>query len=633
MPPATRSTEHGFTRRTGGFARLVVLGTTATLTLCACSVVEHTDRDVAALIAARQDQALSYSMPIEVGADLPPKHDPYSHNPRPSSVTVPEEFAPILPPPVPLVPEDWDYAPLPSVDDGRVLPPAREAQAMQVVEPQIPPASGAVRGGRDGIFTLTDALAYAQRHRREYQSAKEDLYLSALALTLERHLWTPIFAAQLRAVYGNYGEAQNFDQAMRFVADLGVSQRLPYGGEFTANMVSTLIRDVGKSITATEDSTLTFGVTVPLLRGAGHVSQERLIQLERELTYSVRTFERFRRAQLVLVAQAYLDLVREKQRVLDSEDSLKRFIEAYLQAGALMNIGQRSLLDVQRAQSSMLRAESTLENARERFRSLADQFKITVGMPVDEPLGLDDIEDFYDIEWQIEAGLYPVLLKSPAIENEDYSVEAALARRFDLLTVRDRIDDARRGVAISRNALLPDLNWSGSVAFDTDPNQGRLGGFHADRAFWRTELVLDLPLERYAERNELRRSLIDVRRAQRTAVEQEERIRAEVRGAINQIRLADISLRIQLQQLEVARNQAEYAKYRFEEFGDIDNRDLLEAEGNLLQAQNNVNGAKTSRWNALLEFRLATETLRIAKDGAQEHDELIDSFIPRRSGG
>ena len=71
-------------------------------------------------------------------------------------------------------------------------------------------------------------------HRREYQTAKEDLYLSALALSLERHLWTPQFAADLRTVYGNYGEASGFDQAMRFMAELGMTQRLPYGGEFTA---------------------------------------------------------------------------------------------------------------------------------------------------------------------------------------------------------------------------------------------------------------------------------------------------------------------------------------------------------------------------------------------------------------
>ena len=38
---------------------------------------------------------------------------------------------------------------------------------------------------------------------------------------------------------------------------------------------------------------------------------------------------------------------------------------------------------------------------------------------------------------------------------------------------------------------------------------------------------------------------------------------------------------------------------------------------------NRLNEAKTSRWNALLEFRLATETLRIDENGAQHDDTAL----------
>ena len=40
-------------------------------------------------------------------------------------------------------------------------------------------------------FTLSESLAYAMRNSREFQFVKERLYLTALALSLERHLWTP----------------------------------------------------------------------------------------------------------------------------------------------------------------------------------------------------------------------------------------------------------------------------------------------------------------------------------------------------------------------------------------------------------------------------------------------------------
>ena len=67
----------------------------------------------------------------------------------------------------------------------------------------------------DRILTLNGSLGYAMQNRREYMTAKEDLYIAALSLTLERHLWTPQLAADYRVVYGNYGENKDFAQAMR----------------------------------------------------------------------------------------------------------------------------------------------------------------------------------------------------------------------------------------------------------------------------------------------------------------------------------------------------------------------------------------------------------------------------------
>ena len=74
-------------------------------------------------------------------------------------------------------------------------------------------------------------------------------------------------------MYGNFGEVTDFDQAMRFVSDLSVSQRLPYGGNFTAQMISTLVRDVKQSITAEEGSQIALTADIPFLRNAGHIAR------------------------------------------------------------------------------------------------------------------------------------------------------------------------------------------------------------------------------------------------------------------------------------------------------------------------------------------------------------------------
>lgn len=560
-------------------------------------LVRQADRDVAALIRERQRQALEITSSADAGTPERWRgagRAAYERSPRPTDQSIPDAFR---------RPRASATQPSAGIE--------RDANALTR------PAEVATTGpatARTEPFTLLDALAYAQQHQREYMTAKEQLYLAALALTLERHLWTPIFASQFQTVYGNYGEARQFDQAMRFVSDWSVRQRLPYGGEVTGRAISTLIRDVKKSLTAEESSRIEAGVRIPLLRGAGHVAREDLIRLERELTYSVRVFERFRRQLLVRVAQAYFGLLERKQNVANNAARYERAIDDFRRAQALQEAGKGSLLDTQRAEQAMLSAENFLLQAAEDFRSEADQFKLLIGMPVEEPLRREDIEDIAAIERAIIAGAYPLLTVPEAVGDFDLAIGVALDRRLDLLTLRDRIDDARRGVDISRNALLPDLNWEGNVTLPTDPNRYSLTHFHTENANWRTQITLELPLERTAERNRLRRALIDVRAAQRDEQDQGERIRTEVRRVVNLLQLADKRLAIAEQQLKVAERRAEFASLQFEE-GLISNRDKVEAEQELLDAQLSLNSAKTARWGLILQFRLATETLLIDEDG------------------
>lgn len=597
-------------------------------------LVQTTDRDVAALIERRQHEAMGYNMPVPLGEEERSSPEPdraaYERNPSPSTIEIPQGFQ------VSRDPQGGRTGPASSAPATQVGPTSQPATASQPVASAPAQSMGAAVTGkvaasqptrfRDEVFTLTDALMYAQQHRREYQSAKEDLYLAALALTLEQHLWTPQFAGSLRGVYGNFGEVTDFDQATRFVADLSLAQRLPYGGEFTAAAVSTLIRDVKRSITASEGSTISLGLDIPLLRNAGHVAQENLVQLERSLTYAVRSFERFRRAQLVNIADRYFSLLASKQAVIDVETSLRDAERDYERAKEFQEQEQGTILETGRAEAQFLSFQNALASQRESFRAATDQFKIAIGMPVDEPIGLDDLETIETIEQQVAEGRYPLLRQPPAANDDERAIEVATQHRLDLLTRRDQIDDAKRGVAIARNALLPDLDWTSSLNFDTDPDHYKLGAFEVARATWRTEVVLSMN-DRFRERNSYRASRIDVRRAQRAYVEQLERIRAQVLSTVNQIRLQERVLRIQRRQLEVNARQREFARIQFED-GVIDNQALVDAENLYINARNRLSAAKTNRWTSLLEFRLATGTLRIDENGAQHDDPALHEQPP-----
>lgn len=594
-----------------GISRLARIAGLASLLTCGCEAwLRQKDADIAAIIAQRQVEALQRRSPTAIVGQSESIPRPASDAFRPTPTTVAED-----------IPHGFEGPPPQSAPASSPTSASRSAPATEPSAsfPATAPASMRAAGEiddrrRQTVFTLTDAFAYAQRHRRQYQSAKEDLYLAALSLTLERHLWTPQFASELRGVYGNFGEVTDFDQATRFVADLSVAQRLPYGGQFTAAMLATLIRDVKRSITAQESGQISLGLDVPLLRGAGAaIAQEDLIQLERELTYAVRDFERFRRQQLVDVALRYFDLLQSKQQVLDAVTSVKQAEYDYERSLALQSADETTILDTGRAEQRLLSERNRLAILRESFRAQGDRFKIFIGMPIDEPMGIEDLQTIGGIEALIQQGQYPVLRMPPAAEDEERSLAVAVSARLDLMNLHDQIEDAKRGVAIAKNALLPDLDWNSSLVFDTDPAHYNVGGYASERATWRTELILSMN-DRFAERNRLRSAVIDVRRAQRVAQERVEQVRADVREAVNQIRLQEQLLEIQARNLDVADKQRDFAGIQFEE-GLIDNRDKIEAEDAYVQALNQLNQAKTDRWAALLNFRLATDTLRIDEDG------------------
>ncbi|MBU0617099.1 MAG: hypothetical protein KKI02_05235, partial [Planctomycetes bacterium] len=121
------------------------------LIVCICLVgcrqmVHRTDRDVAALIEKRQSEALGYNQPAPLGDGDEPlpaaDHAAYERNPSPTTTEIPEGFEPAEDRPT----EESD-------DVTRQVTPTMPASA---------PASQPTRF-REQVFTLTDALAYAQR--------------------------------------------------------------------------------------------------------------------------------------------------------------------------------------------------------------------------------------------------------------------------------------------------------------------------------------------------------------------------------------------------------------------------------------------------------------------------------------
>ena len=169
-------------------------------------------------------------------------------------------------------------------------------------------------------------------------------------------------------------------------------------------------------------------------------------------------------------------------------------------------------------------------------------------------------------------------------------------------------------MVIAENSLLPALDAFATVQYDTDP--GKLGTFEFehDRTTFRTGLNLELPLDRKAERNTLRQSLILKRRAQRAYEEARDIVVQQVRRAIRRVAQQAQSLEVQIANSRLAQQRLRAAKFRYQR-SLVPSLEVVDAQNALLEAQNNVAQAQAEYKVAILEFWRDTDTLRVGDDG------------------
>ncbi len=565
------------------------------LLACGCHqwFINDADREVARLIESRQRAAIGLVSDADVGRKegyIGGGGEMYSMIPSPVDVEVPEAFRAAT------TPRPEEAPPTHPEDAGEEAEGDRPGGVPDVVgDEQVP-----VGGEEPEPLTLAEALAYAMQHARTYQTEKEILYLTALDLTLEQYLWTPRFVESVLGLnYTNEGQAGDFDQAFEALATFAVEQRLPYGGDVTARVISTLLRDIGGGVTQGESGQLILETRIPLLRGAGRVAYESRYQAERDLVYAVRAFERFRREFLTSIASDYFSLLRDKANIESAVRQAENLTSDYERDEALLAVDQIIPIEADRTRVSMLNAQNGVIVEREDYDTNLDFFKIRIGMSPEQQI--DVVEE--------ELGLF-----APEVSVGD-AIQTALKYRLDLLTVEDAVDDARRGVKIARNNLLPQVDFAGSVTMDTDPEHLNVMGYNTERTRWQAGISVEIPLERKLERNDYRAALIGLRQAERNYDLQADTVRVQVQRAIRRIARARVSLDIQEENIRVNEARADKARFEYSVGTLASNRDIVEAEDALRRARVDYADAVSEYRRAILEFLRDTGTLRVRDDG------------------
>ena len=554
------------------------------------------DLQVGKILAERKQATLDYEPQTEVPTTIPTRAPKLARQKIPATRMPPPTTSPIEPSRVelgkkPLGPVQRlpDGVGVPTSADETGVDSAAVAREKAVDQLRLGPPTPGLEIQRLDLF---GTLAYATAHSREYRRRMEDLYLAALDVTLERHLLSPRpFVTQSFQFVGGDADV-NYAAAMTATTSAGVRQRLPYGGEVVAQTLVTFVNALTEEADSGESAAVVLSGSIPLLRGAGMINLEPLIQSERTVVYAVRSFEEYRRSFALDVASSYFRVLTRIQAVNNARTQVANYQLLLDRTRALYAASRISFLEVQRSGSAYLRAENTVIRAEEELRNSLDDLKVLIGMPV-----------------TTELEIIPIELETAEPDLSGDTLAVATRFRLDLQTARDRIEDANRQVDNAKNGLLPDLNINADTSLGNRPNTPARQ-FDGRSFQYSAGILLDLPVDRVAERNDFRRSLIQYERARRDHDLLRDNIEADVRASVREIKSSQATLALQSRAIDLARRRLEYANELLRQ-GKIDARDLVEAQTDLIDAQNDYETAKADLQIALLRFMRDSGTLRV----------------------
>lgn len=282
---------------------------------------------------------------------------------------------------------------------------------------------------------------------REYQTALEEVYLSALSLTLNRFEFQLQWFGRNATDYTHFGAGgrENGERStLTSNSNLGFVRNLAAGGQLIVDFANSLLFEHFNGTNVVR-SNLAVSLTQPLLRNFGRkVRLESLTQAERDTLYAVRTFARFRKqfwAGVAVQSGGYLDLLLALQTLRNTEANLKRQEETYRLYDELFRGGRASVVELDQFYQSWQAARQSVVDARVALETAEDSFKLRLGVPPRIPVELDD------------ALLNQFVLTDPRLEAVRDDLEAFQRARFAELDAPPtaanlrRYFDALRGVA------------------------------------------------------------------------------------------------------------------------------------------------------------------------------------------
>ena len=467
------------------------------------------------------------------------------------------------------------------------------------------------------IVSLEKALDIYVKNSRSYQNQKEQLYLQALSLTLERYRYTPIFSGGAAAHYRR--TTRDIQSGINTIVEdnhtitagtsLGADKLLTTGGRIAADFSTDFLRFVNGDMRSILTPRLGATLSQPLWRGAGYkATMENLTQAERNLLYAMRNFVRSRQENAISVATTYYQVLQTRDQVKNQFRKLESVIKSVERFQERSKEGLEKKSQVSTMQQSAISTEMSYNSSLKNYRQQLDQFKITLGLPTDTQMVLDqkELENLKIVEQDI------------AVTN---AVQIALTSRLDFYNTRDAFEDASRKLPIAKDRLRPDLTLALSANVNETPGTG-IQSLDFQRATWGADLNLDLPFSRKSERNSYRSAIITYEQALRALELAVDNIKLGIYNDYRTLQLAKSDYESSVIGVQLNQNRVEEQAMRME-LGQATALEVVDAQNAWADSLNNRTSSMVRYTLSLLSFWRNMGILNIKDNGSWEEPMKI----------
>jgi outer membrane protein TolC len=455
-------------------------------------------------------------------------------------------------------------------------------------------------------LTLKDALIIATRNNRNYQTAKEDVYLRTLSLISSRHDFHFRYGADGSVTWtkDENTDAENINADL----NLNLTKWLAQGTQISLDATEEYFQNIAADGDGNFQTIVGLNILQPLFRGAGRsIAQAGLIQAERDVVYQIRTFLKYQRDFSVTVAEKYYTLLETKNALENYRTNYTYLKQTRERIEMLSEAGRATPMEVDQTRQDEYRANQNWIRANNDYQQLLDEFKVFLGLSPDVNIAVEE----KGLERFLEKGISQI-----KVDPAD-SIKVALEKRLDLLTSRDRLDDSKRNEDIALNSLRTQLDLTLGVErrslLENKPS------FDLEEPYYTAGLDWELPVNKVEERNSYVQALINLDRAKRDLEDTQDSIKLEILNLCRNLEEAYQSYLIQGKSLELAQKRVEGTDLLLQA-GRATTRDLLDAQESYLDAKNSLSSAIVNYLISYLEFLRDTETLEIDEKGVWKGD-------------